>query len=79
MPDQKNPQKDHRNRENLSNYARYTGIAFQMTIIILIGVIGGMKMDKWLNTKKPIFTAVFSLLGVIFAIYFVIKDLIRKK
>ena len=79
MPDQKNIQKDRKNQENLNNYSRYSGIAVQMLVIISIGVIGGMKMDKWLDTKKPVFTALFSLLGVVLAIYIVIKDLIAKK
>jgi ATP synthase protein I len=75
MPSQKNLPPT---REKLNNYARYTGVAFQMIIIILAGVYGGIKTDKWLNTGKPVFTAIFSLLGVVIAIYTVIKDLIKK-
>lgn len=78
MPDQKNPKKKLPNRENLSNYAKYTGIAFQMIVIILAGVFLGVKMDKWFHTRDPIFTAVVTLLFVIIAIYTVIKDLLRK-
>ncbi len=79
MPDRKNFRKDHRNRESLNNYTKYSGIAFQMAIIILIGVVSGIRMDKWLQTSRPLFTALFSLLGVVLAIYIVIKDLIHKK
>lgn len=78
MPQQKNPKKKFPNRENLSNYTKYTGIAFQMIIIILAGVFLGIKMDKWFQTNDPIFTAIITMLFVILAIYTVIKDLIRK-
>ena len=72
----KNPQK---RKESLSNYAKYSGIAFQMTAIILLGVFGGKKLDNWLEFKKPVFTAVLSALAVILAIYYAIKDLIKIK
>ena len=68
-----------KNKERLSSYIKYSGIAFQMIAIILIGVFGGMKIDKWLKTDKPVFTAVLSVLAVILAIYYSIKDLIRTK
>ncbi len=78
MPDQKNQKKKLQNRENLSNYAKYSGIAFQMILIILAGVFLGIKMDKWFHTNDPVFTAILSVLGVILATYTVIKDLLRK-
>lgn len=65
-------------REKLNNYARFTGIAFQMIVIILAGVFGGIKMDKWLGNENHLFTAIFSLLAVILSIYTVIKDIIKK-
>ncbi|HOX78310.1 MAG TPA: AtpZ/AtpI family protein [Bacteroidales bacterium] len=61
----------------LDNYARYSSIAFQMLVIILAGVFGGIKLDEWLEMKIPVFTIVFSILSVILAIYTVTKDLIR--
>lgn len=61
----------------LDNYARYSSIAFQMLIIILIGVFGGIKLDQWLNLPVPVFTIVFSILAVILSIYTVTKDLLR--
>jgi F0F1-type ATP synthase assembly protein I len=78
MPEQKNPKKESRSRESLNSYAKYSGIAVQMIVIILAGVFLGTKMDKWLHTNDSIFTAIFSVLGVVLATYSVIKDLIRK-
>ncbi len=61
----------------LYNYAKYSGIAFQMVAIILIGVFGGVKLDAYLQLKFPIFTVIFSLLSVFLSIYYVIKDLLK--
>jgi len=62
----------------LSNYARYSSMAFQMLAIILLGVFAGFKLDQWIHTK-PIFTIILSIGSVILAIYTVTKDLLKKK
>jgi F0F1-type ATP synthase assembly protein I len=71
-------QKNRQNR-NLNDFARYSGIAFQMIAIILITTWGGIKLDKITGTEKPVFTIILSLLGVFAAIYTVIKDFINFK
>lgn len=62
----------------LDNYARYSSIAFQMLIIILIGVFGGYKLDQWLQLKFPVFTVILSIIAVILSIYTVTKDLLKQ-
>lgn len=64
-------------KKSLDNYTRYSSIAFQMLIIILIGVFGGIKLDGWLKTRVPVFTIVLSILSVVLAIYTVTKDLLK--
>ena len=64
-------------RKNLNNYARYSGMAFQMLVIILLGVFAGFKLDQWLYTK-PIFIVILSIVSVFLSIYYVTKDLLRK-
>lgn len=64
-------------KKSLDNYTRYSSIAFQMLIIILIGVFGGIKLDAWLKMKVPVFTIILSILSVILAIYTVTKDLLK--
>jgi F0F1-type ATP synthase assembly protein I len=63
----------------LNNYARYSSIAFQMLAIILLGVFGGYKLDKWLDMSFPIFTLLLSIISVVVAIYSVVKDLLNNK
>lgn len=64
-------------KKSLEDYAKYSSIALQMLAIILLGVFGGIKIDEWLGLEFPVFTLIFSLLSVIFAIYYVIKDLLK--
>ncbi len=65
-------------KKELNNYAKYSSLGFQMVVIILIGVFGGLKLDKYLAWKIPVFTVVFSLLSVALAIYYAIKDFLKK-
>lgn len=56
------------NLKNVNNFAKFSGIAFEMLGIIVLGVWGGLKLDAWLDTK-PLLTVILSLGGVAAAIY----------
>jgi ATP synthase protein I len=71
------PQK--KGQKPLNNYARYSGLAFQMVIIILAGTFGGIQLDKWVKFKFPVFTVVLSLGSVLLAMYIVLKEFISDK
>ncbi len=75
--DQKNP-KDPENK-GLTEFAKYSGIAVQMGVIIFLATWGGIKLDKLAEFNKPVFTIILSLLGVFAAIWVAIKDFIIKK
>lgn len=66
-------------KKQLNSYAKYSGMAVQMAAIIVGGVLGGIKLDEYLELKFPIFTLVFTLLSVFLAMYYFIKDVIKKK
>jgi ATP synthase protein I len=66
------------NQKGLNNYAKYSGVGFQMIIIILAGTFGGIKLDKISSNKFPIFTLLLSFLSVLLAMYIVIKEFISK-
>ena len=65
-------------KKGLNQYTRYSGMAFQMMVIIVAGTFGGLKLDEWLKTK-PAFTIILSIASVFLAIYSVTKDLLKKK
>ena len=56
-------------RSALSDYGRYSGLAFQMIAIILAGVYGGIKLDKLVRWEFPVFTFLLTILAVILSIY----------
>lgn len=66
-------------RRRSDQILRYSGMATQMAATIFVGVWGGKKLDEYLKNETPVFTLVFSLLGVVIAMYNVIKDFIKKK
>lgn len=65
--------------KGIKDFARYSGMAFQMVGIILVTTWGGLKLDKITGWKTPVFTIVLSLFGVFAAIYVVVKDFIKFK
>lgn len=71
----KDPKKP--SNKGLRDFAKYTGIGFQMIVIILVTTWGGIKLDKVAGFQKPVFTIILSLLGVFAAIYTVVRDFIK--
>ncbi|MEE9462517.1 MAG: AtpZ/AtpI family protein [Bacteroidales bacterium] len=71
--------KDQNRKSALSDYGRYSSLAFQMIAIILVGVFGGVKLDKIVKWEFPVFTLVLTILAVLMSMYYAVKDLIRKK
>lgn len=66
-------------KKSLASYTRFTSIAFEMLVIILIGVFGGLKLDERLKLTVPVFTIILSILAVILSIYTVTRDLLKSK
>lgn len=60
---------------SLGNYAKYTGIAFQMMAIIGGFALAGYKLDQWYDHQKQWITAIACVLGVCLSIYQVIRQL----
>ena len=56
--------------------ASYSGMAFQMGVIIAGGTYGGIKLDEWLSLS-PLFTIVCALASIALAMYVMINKLTR--
>lgn len=70
---------DNKNDEKQAhNFAKYTGIAFQMLAIIGLFIFIGHQIDQSQARSKPIFTAILGLLGVVLSLYQVISLLNKK-
>ena len=59
----------------LNQWVVYTGLAFQMGVVIGIGVFGGIWLDEQFPNKSSGFTIACSLLGVFIALYQVYSSL----
>lgn len=73
MTDPKESKKQ-KQAKRINEYAKYSGIAFQMLAIISIGSYGGMKLDELYPNKQSWFTISLSLVSVAIAMYFVIRQ-----
>lgn len=76
-----NNQKENTKRTQLHKYVQFTGMAFQMGIVITFFTILGI----WLDDKNPneysLYTVLCSLFGVFASLYLVIRQVqkINKK
>lgn len=61
------------------NFAKYSGIAFQMLATIGVFAFIGYQIDQRRAGKKPIFMAILGLLGVVFSLYQVVRSVTKDK
>jgi ATP synthase protein I len=79
QPSQQKKNRKGQGNKGIRDFARYTGMAFQMVGIILVTTWGGTKLDEITKFKTPVFTIILSLFGVFAAIYVILKDFIKFK
>jgi len=60
-------------KKQLDDFIRYSSLAFEMIVIMGIGVLAGVKIDHWLKLSFPVFTLVLMIMSVIGAIYHAIR------
>lgn len=60
-------------REQSRSWMKYSGMAVQMIVTILVFVFGGIYLDEWLGSE-PWGTVVLSLTGVAAGLYVSLKD-----
>jgi F0F1-type ATP synthase assembly protein I len=74
MPEPTNKKKD----SPIHQYAVYTNLAFEMGAVIALGVFGGIKLDKLLNTSH-LFTIICSLAGIALSLYLIIRSSLKEQ
>ncbi|MGB0880282.1 MAG: AtpZ/AtpI family protein [Polaribacter sp.] len=60
-------------KKPLNHFAKFSGLAFQMLVIIGIGVFLGTKLDQIFSNNYKLFTIICSLAFIGIAMYSVIK------
>lgn len=63
-------------KKQINTYLKFSGVAFQMIAIICIFSYFGVWLDGKFPNNYSAYTIVFSLTGVIFAMYLIIKQVI---
>ena len=71
-----NPEK-HDNGKQANNFAKYTGMAFQMMATIGLFTFIGYKIDENQVQNKSLYAAMLGVLGVIVSLYVVVRSLTR--
>ncbi|HTF06337.1 MAG TPA: AtpZ/AtpI family protein [Bacteroidia bacterium] len=64
-----------------SDFAKYGSMATYMAVIITVGTFGGRWLDNNypLTEKIPVYTLVLSLASVFAAMWYFIRDFVKKK
>ena len=62
--------------KQMRQYAKFSGIAMQMGVIIFIGAYTGQWLDEKYGMEKKIYTMVLTLVSVVVALYLVLKQVI---
>lgn len=69
------PENNDEDRKQERSWMKYSGMAVQMIVTILVFVFGGIYLDEWLGTD-PWLTVTLSLAGVAAGLYVSLKDFI---
>jgi hypothetical protein len=70
---------DQPKKQELNRYAVYSGMGFQMIVIIGIFMYIGYKIDESRHSEKLLFTAIMGMLGVCASLYLTIRSLKKIK
>lgn len=79
MKRKNNSPKENTKKKQFTGVLKYSGLAFQMIVIILLVLYAGLKLDEYLQKEFPLFTIIGAFLGVLLSLYFALKDIIRMK
>lgn len=70
---------NNQNKNKATNFAKYSGIAFQMLATIGVFSFIGYKIDENRASSKMIFTAILGLVGVVVSLFSIIRSLNKEK
>ena len=64
---------ENQNNDGSKNIAKYSGMGFQMVVIIGLFTYAGYKIDEGAHHTTKWVTAVLSLIGVFISLYIIIR------
>lgn len=66
------------NQKTTNAFVRYSGMAFQMIVVLLVAAYSGQWLDGHFQNKQPWFTLVLLLIGVVASMYLIIKTVTKQ-
>lgn len=70
------PKKENKRKQSIEAALRYSGMAFQLAILIGLGAYIGQRLDARQGGERPWFTILGVFLGLIIGFYVSLKDLL---
>lgn len=70
------PKKESKRKQSIEAALRYSGMAFQLAILIGLGAYIGQRLDARTAGERPWFTIAGVFLGLIIGFYVSLKDLL---
>ncbi|MBY0245862.1 MAG: AtpZ/AtpI family protein [Sphingobacteriaceae bacterium] len=64
--------------KSVNTMIKYSAMGFQMICVIVLFAFLGNYIDKYFKTELPLYTAFFSLFGVVVSMVQIIKQVIKK-
>ena len=61
----------------LQSYLKYSGLAFQMLMVLGLAAYAGMRLDAYVGNRNPWFTILLMVLGVVGSIYKIIVSVMK--
>lgn len=65
--------------EKSNDVIRYISIGIQWSIMLLLAIWGGLKIDKKTGWKFPVFTVLLPLLALLFSLWKIIQEFSKPK
>jgi hypothetical protein len=69
---------DPKEKQGVKPYLKYSGLAFQMIVVMSVAAIGGRKLDAYFQNDTPWWTLGLLVVAVFATMYSVIVSLTRK-
>lgn len=66
-------------KSSLNEYVVFSTLGLEMAVSVFLGVWGGYKLDLYFGFALPVFKVVLSLLGLVVAMFILLKKLNKKK
>ena len=74
-----NPKKPTSKNKALNAYGRYSSLAIQIVIVVIVFAWFGMKLDEWMETEIPGWTISMTGIGIVGALYYLYKSVTKSQ